>query len=197
MDDQERAKQLYFQYAGGKYYMALDGDLEEYERYRVSKEQEAAWREEFIAEQVSRLSPDDLQPLHNLQAARACEAVPAIAALADREDSYARLWCAIVLRDLSAVPAPPSSPPDDRLAVRCLWRLAGVLLWLMNWAAVPGDLRKQARRTARRIYQSLAEGPVNLTERHREEIRPHLSALNASTPEEYVRNYARSELEES
>ncbi|MBQ1787959.1 MAG: hypothetical protein II004_03400 [Erysipelotrichaceae bacterium] len=44
----ERAKELFLQYNGNRFYMALDGDEYEYDGYQVSKETEEAWRREYL-----------------------------------------------------------------------------------------------------------------------------------------------------
>ena len=44
----ERAKELYLQYCGNHYFMALNGDEKEYDRYRISKETEDMWRREWL-----------------------------------------------------------------------------------------------------------------------------------------------------
>ena len=44
----ERAKELFLHYGGNRYYMSLDGDENEYDRYRVSKETEEEWRREYL-----------------------------------------------------------------------------------------------------------------------------------------------------
>ena len=44
----ERAKEMFLQYCGNRYYMALDGEEQVYNSYRVSKETEEAWRREYL-----------------------------------------------------------------------------------------------------------------------------------------------------
>ena len=45
----ERAKELFLQYHGNRFYMDHDGVGAEYEAYRVSRETEEQWAEEFIS----------------------------------------------------------------------------------------------------------------------------------------------------
>lgn len=44
----ERAKEMFLQYGGNRYYMSLDGVEQIYNSYRVSKETEEEWRREFL-----------------------------------------------------------------------------------------------------------------------------------------------------
>lgn len=44
----DRAKELFLQYNGNRFYMALDGKEQEYDSYQVSKETEEAWRRECL-----------------------------------------------------------------------------------------------------------------------------------------------------
>ena len=44
----ERAKEMFLQYGGNRYYMSLDGVEQIYDSFRVSKETEEAWRREFL-----------------------------------------------------------------------------------------------------------------------------------------------------
>ena len=46
----ERAKELFIQYSGNRFYMDLNGDGNEYEGYRVSAETEEEWREEYLVQ---------------------------------------------------------------------------------------------------------------------------------------------------
>ena len=46
----ERAKEMFLQYSGNRYYMSLDGVEQIYDSYRVSKETEEEWRREFLEE---------------------------------------------------------------------------------------------------------------------------------------------------
>ena len=45
----ERAKELFFKYNGNRFFMDREGDGSEYESYRVPKETEKAWAEEFVS----------------------------------------------------------------------------------------------------------------------------------------------------
>ena len=50
----ERAKEMFLQYGGNRYYMSLDGVEQIYDSYRVSKETEEQWRKEFTAQFFTR-----------------------------------------------------------------------------------------------------------------------------------------------
>ena len=45
---EERAKELFYQYHGNRFYMDHDGVGREYESYHISKETEEKWTEEFL-----------------------------------------------------------------------------------------------------------------------------------------------------
>ena len=44
----ERAKEMFLQYSGNRYYMSLDGVEQIYDSFRVSKETEEEWRRDFL-----------------------------------------------------------------------------------------------------------------------------------------------------
>ena len=46
----ERAKELFMQYGGNRFYMDLNGDGQEYDAYRVSGETEKEWRREYLTQ---------------------------------------------------------------------------------------------------------------------------------------------------
>ncbi len=46
----ERAKELFMQYSGNRFYMDLNGDGREYDSYRIPRETEAAWRREYLSQ---------------------------------------------------------------------------------------------------------------------------------------------------
>ena len=46
----ERAKELFIQYSGNRFYMDLNGDGHEYDSYRVPKETEEEWRREYLSQ---------------------------------------------------------------------------------------------------------------------------------------------------
>ena len=50
----ERAKKLFLRYGGNRYYMALNGEESEYDRYHVSPETEEAWRREYVTQFLER-----------------------------------------------------------------------------------------------------------------------------------------------
>jgi len=161
----DAAKKLFFEYACNHFYMAHDGIEQEYRQFAVSPAEEEEWRREYVALWVSRLSPTDLTAVNRLTAARAGEALPALLAVAEQGDAFARLWYA-----------------------NALWDLATTVV-------SPAEVQRQAFRTAIDLWESLLREPIDLTAAHRAEIWPNVVWLEATTPEEYVQNYARRQLD--
>ena len=50
----ERAKELFMQYSGNRFYMDLNGDGREYDAYRIPRETEEEWRREYLLTSLSR-----------------------------------------------------------------------------------------------------------------------------------------------
>ena len=98
-EDLEEAKKIFFEYSCNGLYMAQN-DVH-FSKYHISREQEAAWRNEFIAVWRSRLSTQDLTAIQKLRDADAVEAIPDLLAMVDQGDSYARLRVAEALWALS------------------------------------------------------------------------------------------------
>ncbi len=46
----DRAKEMYIHYRGNRFFMALNGEEQEYDMYHVSKEMEEAWRKEYLTQ---------------------------------------------------------------------------------------------------------------------------------------------------
>ena len=88
-EDLEEAKKIFFEYSCNGLYMAQN-DVN-FSKYHISREQEAAWRNEFIAYWKSQLSTEDLTAVQKLREAEAVEAIPDLLAMLDQGDSYARL----------------------------------------------------------------------------------------------------------
>jgi hypothetical protein len=166
-DEEADAKHMYFEYACRTFFMANDGVYDEYMKFGISEAQEKEWRREYIALWVSRLEIDDLTPVDQLRNAWAGEALPALIEMADKGDSYSKLWYATAI-----------------------WQLA-------NGTNIDMTLRWRARKVAVDLWQSLQTDRVELTEGHRAHIASYLPAIQASTPEEYIRRYARQKLESS
>ena len=158
------AKRMYFEYACHTFFMANDGVYDEYKKFGISEVQEKEWRREYIELWVSRLEVDDLTPVDRLRGAWAGEALPPLIELADRGDSYAKLWYA-----------------------NAIWQLA-------NGTNIDMTLRWQARKVAVDLWQSLQTERIELTKSHEEHVRQCQGAFHASTPEEYVRIYASRQL---
>jgi hypothetical protein len=166
-DNKEKAKKIFFDYACNTFYMAHDGELEEYKKIGVSAAQEAEWRREYISFWVSQLSIDDLTAVNRLGETWAGEALPDLIKMAGQGDGYAKLWYA-----------------------NAIWKLA-------NGASISATMRDQAIKTAINLWQSLVQRPIELSDNHKAEISPNMKPLDASTPEEYVLNYAKRKLAEA
>ena len=93
------AKRIFFEYSCNGLYMAQN-DVH-FSQYHISKEQEAAWRDEFIAYWKSQLSTEDLTAIQKMRDANAVEAIPDLLAMVNQGDSYARLRVAEALWALS------------------------------------------------------------------------------------------------
>lgn len=164
IDNTEKAKKIFFDYACRHFHIDRDGLGEEYKRFGISKAQEKEWRREYIDFWVSQLSIDDMTPVNRLSDAWATEALPDLIKMADKGDSYAKLWYAIAI-----------------------WKLAEAIR-----ISVP--LQEQARKTAINLWQSIVQGPIELSNNHKTTIIRSMKSLDTSTPEEYVLNYANRRL---
>jgi len=134
----EEAKRIFFEFSGNRLYMAQH-DVN-FGQYRISKELEAEWRNEFIAHWRSRLSVKDLTAIQKLRDAAAVEAIPDLLRMTGQGDSYARLRVAEALKALS---------------------------YILNSDKA---LKKQAKETAIKLAQSILEQPIQVSESHRAEI---------------------------
>jgi hypothetical protein len=159
-EDQEQAKKIFFEYSCNHYYMSREGINSN--QYHIAKEQEAEWRNEFIAEWISKLSTDDLTAVHKLEGASAIEAVPDLIAIADRGDSYVKLWVANAI-------------------------------WFISFKNdIERALQKQTRDVAIELLELIIASQVQLSENHKKAIPSEgIKNLHASTPEEYIVNYAK------
>lgn len=168
MDDRTaRAKELFFSYACNRFFMVREGVEDEYRQYGIGEGQEAEWRKEYIALWVGQLSVDDMKALNQLGYAWAGEALPELIDMSDKGDSYAKLWYANAIYDLAL------------------------------GAELSPERRQEGVKVAIELWRSVVNGPIQLTESHRAVIRPSMQYLSASTPEEYVLNYAKSKLSQA
>jgi hypothetical protein len=166
VEDMEQAKKIFFEYSCNHYYMSREGI--DFKNYHISKEQEIEWRNEFIAYWVSKLSVDDLAAVHRLEGANAIESVPDLIDIANKGDSYVKLWVA------SAI-------------------------WSVSFRNdIDTKLQKQTLDIAIKLLESIVESQVQLSENHRKEIPAiGMKNLGASTPEEYIVNFAQRKLKEA
>jgi hypothetical protein len=163
----EKAKRMFFDFACRKFFMAHDGVLDEYEKFRITEAQEQAWRDECVSCWVSQLSTEDLMPFARLEDAEAIEALPALISVSEQGDSLSRLWCA-----------------------NATWHLA-------KRVSFYSSITTKAIDTARDCWQALLEQPIKLSASHRDFITPFMmKAFDASTPEAYIVNYAKRKLDE-
>lgn len=91
----EEAKKIFFEYSCNGLHMAQN-DIH-FSKYHISKDQEAAWRNEFITYWRSQLSTEDLTAVQKLRDAQAVESIPDLLAIVDKGDSYAKLRIAEAL----------------------------------------------------------------------------------------------------
>ena len=87
----ERAKELFLKYNGNRFFMDREGDGKEYESYRVPKETEKAWAEEFVSSFLES----------GLQGKEALRSYTAAAELV-RKDSENKRWDDILYYPLRA-----------------------------------------------------------------------------------------------
>ena len=163
--DLEKAKRLFLEHECSHYQMGHEGVHNEYRKYRISKEKEKEWRNEFASYWTSRLSVDDMTAVDKLKASGAVQALPDLFSLADKGDSYVKLWTA-----------------------NAIWSLT-------IQGGIDANLKKQATDTALALLNSIIEGKVPLSERNKKKISNSplmIKRLNAATPEEYVVNFAKS-----
>jgi len=167
-DDCERAKQLYFDFAGSQFQMWHDGVLDEYRGYKVSREQEAAWRREFVPLWLNRLPEEPIRALVMLRTMGATEALPELIRFTEQASGSVQMSCANALWDMVAPgPSLPVAmfPPAAwvRDGVRSLWRLVtgrpSGRVYGPARAGVPPEWVAQARETAIRVWRAFAADP--------------------------------------
>lgn len=166
-EDLEKAKKLFFDYSCNKFFMARDGADSEYKTYGATKEHEDEWRKEYIAYWKVRLSIDDLEAVNQLNYAWAVEAMPELIKMCNQAEGYAKLWYS-----------------------NAIWELS-------KSKQLPENVRRQAIETSIKGWESLVMGNFSIPEHFQKKIIPNLRPLGATTPEEYVINYATRQLEEA
>jgi len=162
----EQAKKIFFEYSCNEFNMAREG--ENFDKYRLSEEQKAEWRNEFIAGWIRKLSVDDLEAVNRLGTAEAIEAVPDLLGIAEKGDSYARLM------------------------------IAGAIKSASSKYGIDKNLQKQTLVSVIKLSESIVGSQIQLSEKHKKEILAfHPSILGTLTPEEYVLKVAKFVLSEA
>jgi hypothetical protein len=98
-EELEEAKKIFFEYSCSGLEMARN-DVP-FEKYHITRQQEEAWRNEFIAYWRSQLSTEDMTAVQKLRDADAVEAVPDLLGMLGKGDSYAQLRVAEAVWALS------------------------------------------------------------------------------------------------
>lgn len=166
-------------------------EYKEYKFYNVSNEQEREWTREYVSYWISKLSVDDFQAVNNLSAVCVKEALPEIFRISELGDSFVKLWYA-----------------------NAIWKIA-------SGSMMSPIMRERARRKSIHLWRSLLNNPIELTDDHRKEILgiiarnrqfeksiqsrgrqlpqfpPRPMDYPAATPDDYILNYAKSDLKES
>jgi hypothetical protein len=170
MNDKEQAKKIFFDYACNHFFMAHNGVDKQYKEFHITDAEEKGWRKEYIAFWIERLSTGDLFAIQRLNDAWAREALPNLIEMVDKEDGLAKLYLANTIWDLASYWNDPASLPS---------------------------LREQAIGVAVGTWKGLIAEPVAISAEHIARVTPDaMRALDASTPEEYIKNYAESKLRE-
>lgn len=165
-EQREQAKKIFFEYNCNEFNMARDG--ENFGKYRISEEQIAEWRNEFIGYWISKLSVDDLEAVTRLSGAEAIEAVPDLLGIAEKGDSYAKQEIAFAIMSASSK------------------------------YGIDKNLRKQTLDSVIKLSESIVESKILLSKNHRNHILAFPPAvLDNLTPEEYVLKYAKFVLKEA
>jgi len=159
-------KKMFWDYACSHFLLDRDGVRERHPKYQATPEEEVAWKQEYVQHWTDRLSIDDLEPLRKLENAGATESLPRILALAAKGDNFSKLQYANVVWEFSRE--------------------------LQSWDPLYGD----AEATACRLWKQLTSGCGEISAEHEAEITADMKiALSATSPAEYVRNYARRQLD--
>jgi len=169
VEDLEEAKKIFFDNSCSYFFMGHEGWLNTYKNYHISEEQENEWRSEFISYWISQLSVEDITAVHKLEAASAIEALPNLFSLAEKGDSFIKLWTADAIWSLK-----------DR-------------------KGVDAKLKQEAADKAIKLWNSIInKDDVRLSENHKAAI-PEIGIKNlgASSPEEYIINFAKRKLKEA
>ena len=177
--NQEQAKQMFWRFACSRFHLTRDGYLDQYEQYGPTGEDEKRWRREYIEHWSARLSSIDTEPIDKLSHAHAFEALPELIRHADGGDDYVRLWYANAIWQVA------SSHCQGRHAMGSPRRGGRASCCVQ---------RRQTCGVAVSIWRDLIASPAGIEPENRKHIRPHVRSLNASTPEQYVSNYASNQL---
>lgn len=163
-----RAKEMFWHYACNHFFIAHDGVHEEYAKLGGGdNEAEANWRDEFISDQLSKLSVEDFEPLQQLSNANAGEAIPPLLEIDDYGDDYSRFWYAFTLHDLA------------------------------RHESVTKANKNRALSKASELWNGILKSPKGISAVNRAQVGDFmLEQLKATTAEEYVQNYTESKLRE-
>jgi len=168
ISDEERAqaKELFFKYSCNETNMARAG--ENFGKYRISEEQKADWRKEFITRWKSKLSVDDLTAVERLGTTQAIEVVPDLLDLAEDGDSWAKL------------------------------RIAGAIRSAGIKYGIDKNVRRQTLDIVIRLCESILDDQIQLSESHRNIILSFQpNALKGRTPEEFIVDHAKFMLDDA
>jgi hypothetical protein len=161
MRAKKTAKDLFREYACNRFFLDRDGLKETYLALGGGdREQERAWRKEFIDDWIARLSIHDREPLRWLMNANAVEAIPVLLGMEDFGDDFMKFWYAFALENIARCDLPQEG---RRMAIA-----RAVELWREILDAPRG-------------IDPLHRAEINAS---------MLEAFGARTAEEYVSNYA-------
>ena len=177
----QRAKEIFFRYSCNHSHLDWGNDVDEYNKFGISREQENKWFLEYISVWISKLSIHDLEAVHHLSHLHAEDSLPELFRMSGLGDSFAKLSFA-----------------------NAIWKIA-------NWRNTSPTMRDRAKQKAITLWQSLLENPIELTNDHRIEISKLLESWlslrskilhpsniqQSTTPEEYILNSAKFGLEKA
>lgn len=158
---------MFWDYACSHFFLDRDGVRQKYLELGGSGKYEPEWRAEYISHWVSRMHEGDLDALNRLSHAKAYETIPVMLEITDYGDDYSKFWYAFTLADLGR-------------------SISG-----------NNELKRSAHKKAVSLWNEIIENPCGISKPHRSKIdKGMLEALDASSAEEYIRNYTESKLKQ-